>query len=143
MVDEFQRLQRERVQEREVDAAQAYLAGSFPLTIETPDAIAAQVLNVLFYGLPLDEIESYRERVNAITADDIQRVARQYLKPDRLSVVLVGNAKSFVGQLKGVGFSEYEVVDLTDLDLAAADFRRASRSPAPTGVAREPGASHD
>ncbi|HEX2309125.1 MAG TPA: pitrilysin family protein [Vicinamibacterales bacterium] len=143
MVDEFQKLQRERVQERELAAAQAYLAGNFPLTIETPDAIAAQVLDVLFYGLPLGEIESYRERVNAITADDIQRVARQYLKPDRLSVVLVGDAKSFVGQLKGVGFSEYEVVDLTDLDLAAADFRRASRSPAATGVAREPGAPHD
>ena len=143
MVDEFQKLQRERVNERELADAQAYLAGSFPLTIETPDAIAAQVLNVLFYGLPLGEVESYRERVNAITADDIQRVARQYLKPDRLSVVLVGNAKAFVGQLKGVGFPEYEVVELADLDLAAADFRRPARPPAASGVAREPGAPRD
>ena len=90
--------------ERELADAQAYLAGNFPLTIETPDAIAAQVLNVLFYGLPLSEIETYRERVNAITADDIQRVARQYLRPDRLSVVLVGNAAAFTDKLKGVGF---------------------------------------
>ena len=136
IVDEFQKLQRERVNERELADAQAYLAGSFPLTIETPDAIAAQVLNVLFYRLPLSEIENYRERVNAITPDDIQRVARQYLRPDRLSVVLVGNAKGFVDQLRGVGFGNFEIVNLPDLDLSAADFRHAAR---PVGAAGAPG----
>lgn len=130
MVDEFSRLQRERVNGRELGDAQAYLAGSFPLTIETPDAIAAQVLNALFYELPLEELETYRERVNAVTPDDIQRVARQYLKPDRLSVVLVGDARAFASRLRGVGFEEYEVVELSDLDLTAADFRRTTAAPA-------------
>jgi zinc protease len=143
IVDEFQKLQRERVSERELADAQAYLAGSFPLTIETPDAIAAQVLNVLFYGLPLRDVENYRERVNAITADDIQRVARAYLKPDRLSVVLVGNAKTFVDQLKGVGFNTFEVIDLRDLDLTAADFRRTARPARGNAAAREPGARQE
>jgi zinc protease len=127
IVDEFLRLQRERVSERELADAQAYLAGSFPLTIETPDAIAAQVLNALFYELPLSDLETYRERVNAITPDDIQRVARQYLKPDRLSVVLVGDAARFVDQLRGVGFDQYEQINLSDLDLTAADFRRTAQ----------------
>ena len=95
IVDEFWRLQRERVGERELADAKAYMTGSFPLTIETPDAIATQVLNVLFYGLPLEQLQSFRERVNAVTVDDIQRVARVYLRPDRLSVVLVGNAAAF------------------------------------------------
>jgi zinc protease len=137
IVDEFSRLQRERVHERELADAQAYLAGSFPLTIETPDAIAAQVLNALFYELPLSDLETYRERVNAVTPEDIQRVARQYLKPDRLSVVLVGNASSFASRLKGVGFDEYDLVELSDLDLTAADFRRADR-PAALAPARLP-----
>ncbi len=140
IVDEFHKLQRERVDERELADAQAYLAGSFPLTIETPDAIAAQVLNVVFYGLPLSEIESYRERVNAITVDDIQRVARQYLRPDRLSVVLVGNAAAFTDALKGVGFTTFEVVQLSDLDLTAADFHRASRPGGSTAAVPSPGA---
>jgi zinc protease len=126
IVDEFARLQRERVSDRELADAQAYLAGSFPLTIETPDAIAAQVLNVLFYELPLTDLETYRERVNAITPDDIQRVARQYLKPDRLSVVLVGDAAKFADQLRGIGFDQYEQINLSDLDLTAADFRRTT-----------------
>ncbi len=51
VVDEFSRLQRERVGDGELSGAQAYLAGNFPLTIETPDAIAMQVLNALFYDL--------------------------------------------------------------------------------------------
>jgi zinc protease len=130
IVDEISRLQRERVSDRELSDAQAYLAGNFPLTIETPDAIAAQVLNVLFYGLPLSEIETYRERVNAITPDDIQRVAQAYLRPDRLSVVLVGNATAFTDQLAGVGFPQFEEVNLPDLDLTSVNFQRPARAAA-------------
>jgi len=98
IVDEFSRLQRERVGERELENAKAYMTGSFPLTIETPDQIAMQVLNVVFYGLPLEDLQNFRDRVNAVTVDDIQRVARTYLKPDRLSIVLVGNAQAFATQ---------------------------------------------
>ena len=124
IVDEFWRLQRERVGERELAGAKAYMTGSFPLTIETPDSIATQVLNVLFYGLPVDQLQTFRSRVNAVRPDDIERVARFYLKPDRLSVVLVGNASAFVSQLRGLGFNNYEVVEMGDLDLMAADFKR-------------------
>ena len=74
VVDEMWRLQRQKVHPRELADAQAYLTGSFPLTIETPSAIALQVLNAVFYGLDLSELETFRERVNAVTPEDIQRV---------------------------------------------------------------------
>ncbi len=139
IVDEIGKLQRERVGDTELADAQAYLAGHFPLTIETPDQIATQVLNAVFYDLPLNELQDYRERVQAVTPDDVQRVARLYLKPDRLSVVLVGNVSVFGMQLKGVGFASYEVVQLGDLDLMRVDFRRPARAgvsaPQPTGGA--------
>ena len=124
IVEEFFRLQRERPYERELSDAQAYLTGSFPLTIETPNAIATQVLNALFYGLPLEELQTYRDRVTAVSVDDIERVARYYLQPDRLSVALVGNAAAFRDQLPRAGFGKYEVIPLSELDLFAADFRR-------------------
>jgi zinc protease len=131
IVDEFWRLQRERVGERELDGAKAYLTGSFPLTIETPESIAMQVVNAIFYGLPLDQLQTFRERVNAVTVDDIQRVARELLRPDRLSVVLVGNAAAFSSQLMGVGFGTFETVELADLDLTSATFKRGQvRAPA-------------
>ena len=124
IVDEFWRIQRERVSESELAAAKAYLTGSFPLTIETPDSIALQVLNVMFYGLPLEQLQTFRERVNRVTVDDIERVARFYLKPDAVSVVLVGDASVFAAQLRGVGFGRYETVPLANLDLMTADFKR-------------------
>lgn len=124
IVDEFSRIRREQVSQRELADAQAYLTGSFPLTIETPGAIALQVLNAVFYGLDLQELQTYRERVNSITPEDIQRVAQQYLHPDRLSIVLVGDANVFAKQLPAVGFEQVERIPLTELDLAAPNLRR-------------------
>ena len=134
IVDEFWRLQRERVGERELADAKAYMTGSFPLTIETPDSIAMQVLNVIFYGLPLSELQTFRQRVNAVTVDDIQRVARAFLRPDRLSVVLVGNAKAFASQLAGVGFATYETIELDDLDLMSGNLKKIGNRPRRTGT---------
>ena len=137
--DEYARLRRDRVNERELSDAQAYLAGNFPLTIETPGAIATQVLNAVFYELPLAEIPTYRERVQAVTPDDVQRVARSYVSPDRLSVVLVGNASAFVPQLKGLGFTDYEIIPIGEVDLMAASLRRDNRSVVGAPVPRPQG----
>ena len=123
MIEEFARLPRERVFERELSDAQAYLSGSFPLTIETPNDIATQVLNVIFFELPVEEIGTFRERVQAVTPDDIQRVARQYIRTDRLSIVLVGNASAFVPQLRQVGLTDFEVIPIDQLDLMSATLR--------------------
>jgi zinc protease len=136
IVDQFWRLQRERVSEGELAAAKAYMTGSFPLTIETPDSIALQVLNTLFYGLPLEELQTFRDRVNRVTVDDIERVARFYLKPDAVSVVLVGNAAVFGPQLRGVGFARHETIPVESLDLMTADFKRAGGPGKPGGAGR-------
>jgi zinc protease len=126
-VDEISKLQRERVGENELLGAQNYAVGHFPLTIETPDAIATQVLNSLFYELSLEELPNYRERILDIEPDDVQRVAREYFKPDRLAIVLVGNANEFIKDLKGVGFGEFERIPIDQVDLLAADLRKARR----------------
>jgi zinc protease len=126
IVDEIARLQREPVHPRELGDAQAYLTGSFPLTIETPGAIALQVLNAVVYGLDLQELQTYRERVNSITPEDIQRVAKQYLHPDRLSIVLVGDASVFAKQLPAVGFEQVERIPLEQLDLTSPTLKKRS-----------------
>ena len=131
IVDEMWRLQKQRVGERELSDAQAYLTGSFPLTIETPSAIAMQVLSAVFFGLDLQELQTFRERVNAVTVDDVQRVARTYLHPDRLSIVLVGDASKFEKQLAAAGFDQYEKISVNDLDLSSPTLRRQ-----PTGSGR-------
>jgi zinc protease len=115
IVEEIARLKRERVGRRELENAQAYLSGSFPLTIETPNAIAAQVLESLLYGLDLGDLPKYPERINAVTVDEIQRVSREYLQPQQLSVVLVGEAATFLDDLAGVGFDDVEVLSVSEL----------------------------
>ena len=124
IAEEFSRLQRERVNEAELEAAQDYAVGHFPLTIETPDQIATQVLNQLFYELSVEELPKYRDRVLGVSPDDIQRVARFFLRPDRLSVVLVGNADQFVATLKGVGFGEFERIAIDRVDVLSADLKK-------------------
>jgi zinc protease len=123
-VDEFARLQRERVQDDELHGAQDYMVGHFPLTIELSEAIATQVLNQLFFDLPVDDLPKYPARVLKVTPDEIQRVARWFIRPAQLSVVLVGNADAFVNDLKGVGFGEFERIPIEKLDLLSADFIR-------------------
>jgi zinc protease len=133
VVDEFWKLQRDLVNEIELQDAKAYLTGNFPLTIETPDAIAMQVLNVLFYELDVKDLQTQRERVDRVSADDVQRVARSYLRPSRLSVVLVGDASKVAPQMRGAGFPEFEQIAIDEIDLTSATLRRprASVAPAP------------
>jgi zinc protease len=138
LVDEIWRITRDRVGDRELDGAQEYATGSFPLTIETPSQISLQILNAVFYGLDLDELPAYRERVDAVTVEDIQRVARAYLHPDRLTIVLVGDAASFVSQLDAAGFDNYERIPAADLDLFSPDLRRHT---SPSGGLRPVGVS--
>jgi zinc protease len=130
-VDEFTRLQRERVSDGELEGAQDYMIGHFPLTIEVPDAIATQVLNQLFYDLPVEDLPRYRERIMKVTPDEIQRVARWFIRPAQLSVVLVGDADKFVNDLKGVGFGTFERIPIERLDLLSADLMKKTGSPRP------------
>jgi zinc protease len=148
MVDEFSRLQRQKVSARELGEAKAFLAGSFPLGIETPDDIATKILTSLFYGLPVADLDTFRERVSAVTPDDIERVTRTYVHPERLSVVLVGPATAFLGELQRLGFRNVDVVPVADLDVTAADLRRPPGSgftelAGPAAVTMKPGLSRE
>ena len=131
IVDEILRLQRERVYDGELGGAQNYMVGHFPLTVETPDAIATQVLNQLFYELPVDDLPRYRERILKVTPDEIQRVARWFIRPSQLSVVLVGDADKFVNDLKGVGFANYERIPIDRIDLMSPDLMKRAGAPRP------------
>ena len=124
MVDEYARLQHEPVDARELRGAQDFVSGNFPLSIETPSSIAEQVLSRLFYGQDPKELETYRDRVDRVSVADISRVTRELLKPDQLAIVLVGDASAFVGDLKTLGFGEFERIPIAQLDLNSLTLKR-------------------
>jgi zinc protease len=91
VIKEMERMRTEQVGDRELDDAKSYLTGSFPLRIDSNSKIAGFNLAVEYYGLGLDYIDRYPAIINAITKEDILRVARKYLDPANYVLVVVGN----------------------------------------------------
>ena len=90
---ELERIRRDGVTAEELQDAKSYLTGSFALGLETNDDVADFLGQVEYLGLGLDYVDRYPELIRKVTAEDVLRVARKYLQPDKLIVVVVGNLK--------------------------------------------------
>jgi zinc protease len=109
---ELNRIRDEVVPERELRNAKSYLSGVFPIRIETQDGLIDQLVSVRMLDLPNDYLNTYRDKVNAVTAEDIQRVAQQHVQPDRAAVIIVGDAAEVEPQIK-----EYaDAIEVYDID---------------------------
>jgi predicted Zn-dependent peptidase len=75
----------------ELTRAKNYVALRFPAGFETTGDISRRLEDALTYGLPDDYFSSYVQRIQAVTAADVERVAKRYIDPSRLAVVLVGD----------------------------------------------------
>ena len=91
---EIDRMREETVQPDELTLATDYLTGVFPIRYETTRAVAAAIATATVYGLGDDYYTVYRERVRAVTAADVRRVAQQHLHPESMLVVAVGDASA-------------------------------------------------
>lgn len=87
----------------EVTAAQEYLAGVHPLRFETPDQVAGSVADLAVHDLPDHDLTEFHDRIRALTLDDVARVARTHLRPEALSVVVVGDASVVRAGLEELG----------------------------------------
>jgi len=90
---EIRRIQGELVTEKELADAKAYITGSFPLKMDTYAKIAGMLTSVEIYGLGLDFPQKYPSLINSVTREDIQRVAKKYLHPDAMAIVVVADQK--------------------------------------------------
>ena len=87
---EIDRMRGAPVAPEELSLATSYLDGVFPIRYETTSAVASALTALVIYGLPDDYFDAYRARVRAVTAEDVQRVARQHLRPEALQLVVAG-----------------------------------------------------
>jgi zinc protease len=88
---ELKRIRTEPVLEKELADAKAYLTGSFPLRMDTYAKIAGILTAIEIYNLGLDYPQKYPGLINAVTREDILRVAKTYLDPDHMVIVVLGN----------------------------------------------------
>ncbi len=88
--EEIDRIQEKPVSDEEINSAKKYLTGSFPLRFDSNADMVTFFSQVEFYGLGLDYPQRYEGIINAITKDDVQRVAKKYLHPDEAILIVVG-----------------------------------------------------
>lgn len=89
---ELNRLRDEKVGAEELDNAKRAIVGSFALSLEQPQALLQNIITQKLYNLPVDYWDTYPQKVDAITADDVQRAAQKYIDLGHLQVVAVGDA---------------------------------------------------
>ena len=68
-------------------------------------AISGQLSHLVIYGLPDSYFNEYISKVNAVTIEDVDRVAKKYLDPSKMAIVVVGDRKVIEPGLKGLGYS--------------------------------------
>jgi zinc protease len=87
---EIARIREELVSPEELADAKAYLTGSFVFDYETAEQIAERLIDLHRLSLPFDYPARFADRVNAVTREDIRRVAAEHLHPERSALVIVG-----------------------------------------------------
>ncbi|HVG31661.1 MAG TPA: pitrilysin family protein [Pyrinomonadaceae bacterium] len=97
---ELERVRTEPVPEREVNTAKDFMTNIFSQQVAMTGGLMDQLVQLKMYGLPANYLQTYNERINAVTPQDIQRVAQQYILPDKSAVIIVGDAATIMEQLK-------------------------------------------
>ena len=97
---ELERIRSERVSDKEINDAKSYLTGVFPIRLETQEGLIDQLVQIKMLNLPFTYLETYRDRVQAVTIDDILRVANLYVRPDESALIVVGDGSAVLDQIK-------------------------------------------
>ncbi len=100
---EFRKIREEAVPAEELENAKRAIVANFALSIERQAGVLSQVMQLREFGLPPDYWDTYAGKVMAVTADDVQRVARKYVPLDNLQVVAVGDGAKIGEVLKKYG----------------------------------------
>ena len=96
---EIHRLQNAPPSAEELRGIQNYLSGLFLIQNSTRNALIGQLRFVDFQGLPEDYLKTYVQKINAVTPVEVQKLAAQYIKPEKMSIVVVGDSAKIAEQL--------------------------------------------
>lgn len=106
---ELNRVRSEQVPADELERAKSYVALGFPRGFETMGGVAARLAELETYNLPRDYYADYVQRIMAVTADDVRRVANEYIQPGRATVVIVGDRQAIEPGLRKLNLGAVQV----------------------------------
>jgi zinc protease len=121
LLHQLDRIRTEVPPDSEIAAAKNFLAGSFPLTIQTAQQIAGAVANARLLGLPDDYVIRYRERLAAVTTPQLAAASRAHFTTDRMVILVVGDGPAILPKLKPLGYA-LRIVDVEGNPLTEADL---------------------
>ena len=103
-LSQIKRIRTEKVTDEELVNAKSLYNGSFALNLEDPARTATFASNIILENLPADFYKTYLQKINAVTADDIIRVAQKYISYDNTRIIVVGNIAKMPDGLKKCGY---------------------------------------
>lgn len=120
---EIRRIRDEKVSEDELNDAKNFLSGVFPIRAETQEGLTNLIVIQQLYNLPNDYLQTYRDNINAVNVEDVERVAKKYLQPDKIALVIVGDAEEILPQVSGFA-NKIEIYDTDGNPKDIAEYRK-------------------
>ena len=134
ILNEIKKIGAERVSEVDLKNAKEKYKGSFVRSLERPETVANFALNIETQGLSADFYENYLSRIDAVTAEEVQRVAQKYFQVDQARIVVVGKGSEVLPALEKMQFDS-KPLKVTYFDkFAAAIDRPEFKIELPEGV---------
>lgn len=106
-LNELNRIVNEKVSQQELDAAKASIAGRFGRSLERPQTVANYAINMARYNLPSNYYDTYLQNVAVVTVEDVQAMAKKYIKPENAYIIVVGKGDDVADKLKRFGKITY------------------------------------
>jgi zinc protease len=110
-LDVIRKMQLEQVTDEEFNEAKNFYSGYYPGSLETPDAIAAEIVKIKLYGLPVSYIKEFTQNINKVTKEDILRAAKNHWDTNNLVFCVVGKAADIENMLTPIGPIKKMMID--------------------------------
>jgi zinc protease len=111
VINEYRTIVKDPVPTPELQGAVNSIVASFPNSVQTVQGLSGQLQGLIIWGLPLDFYSTYRERLAAMTPEDIRRTATSRLTPDNLIIVVAGDLSKIEAPIRARNLGTVEVWD--------------------------------
>ena len=109
------RAMHEPIPDDEVERARNFLAMRYPAGFQSVAGIAGRLGELVQYGLPADYFNRYVANVLSVTNDDVERVAREYIDPENVTIFVVGDREVIEQQVRDLGLGDIRFLEVTDV----------------------------
>ncbi len=136
ILDELERVRREQVTDEEFSRARNAIENQFVFRFQTAERIVRQKVEIEYIGLPMDYLERYLDIIRAITKEDLVRVAKRLIHPERATILVIGTPEAIDGF--PAEFSAFKPVTLEETPVSGLIEEEAppDEADAPTGLVK-------